>query len=101
MNFVPKRSALMTERIRVGVVYADPHRQIVREIEVAADATVADAIGASGILRECPADFRPAGIGIFGSKAVPGQRLRDGDRIELYRPLKIDPKEARRRRAKK
>jgi len=90
----------MVERIRVGVVYADPQRQIVREIEVEADATVNDAIQASGLLRDFP-EFRPAGVGIFGRRVAPDAGLRDGDRIELYRPLLIDPKEARRRRAKR
>jgi putative ubiquitin-RnfH superfamily antitoxin RatB of RatAB toxin-antitoxin module len=89
----------MPETMKVSVIYADPQRQITREIEIAADATVDEAIAASGILRELPADFLPAGIGIFGSKVARDARLRDGDRIELYRPLKIDPKEARRKRA--
>ena len=89
----------MAERIRVSVVYADPQRQVVREIEIAAHATVNDAIEASGLLREF-SEFTPAGIGIFGRRVAPDAGLRDGDRIELYRPLLIDPKEARRRRAK-
>jgi putative ubiquitin-RnfH superfamily antitoxin RatB of RatAB toxin-antitoxin module len=89
----------MRESIRVSVVYADPQRQITREIEIAADATVDDAIAASGIRRELPTGFSPADIGIFGNKVTGGARLREGDRIELYRPLKIDPKEARRKRA--
>jgi len=91
----------MLERIRISVVYADAQRQLVREIEIAADATINDAIAASGILYECPADFTPAGFGIFGRRVAADAQLRDGDRIELYRPLKIDPKEARRLRAKK
>jgi putative ubiquitin-RnfH superfamily antitoxin RatB of RatAB toxin-antitoxin module len=91
----------MRERIHISVVYADPQRQIVREIEIASDATVHDAIQVSGILGECPADFTPAGLGIFGRRVTADARLRDGDRIELYRPLLIDPKEARLRRAKK
>ena len=91
----------MPETIRVSVVYADPQRQITREIEIRADASVDDAIAASGILHELPLDFAPAGVGIFGSKVARDARLRDGDRIELYRLLKIDPKEARRLRAKK
>ena len=89
----------MAERIRVSVVYADPQRQIVRAIEVAADATVAEAIRASGILDACPRGFKPAGLGVFGQRVAAEAPLREGDRIELYRPLKIDPKEARRRRA--
>jgi len=91
----------MGERIHISVVYVDPQRQIVREIEIASDATVEDAIQISGILGECPAAFTPAGLGIFGRRVTPDAGLRDGDRIELYRPLLIDPKEARRLRAKK
>jgi putative ubiquitin-RnfH superfamily antitoxin RatB of RatAB toxin-antitoxin module len=90
----------MVERLRVCVVYADPQRQIVRELELDSGATVAEAIRASAILDELPG-FRPAGIGIFGAKVAPDTLLRDGDRIELYRPLLIDPKEARRQRAKR
>ena len=89
----------MAETIRVSVVYADPQRQITHEIEVRADATVDDAIAASGILRELPPELVPAGVGIFGSKVAHDARLREGDRVELYRPLRIDPKEARRKRA--
>jgi putative ubiquitin-RnfH superfamily antitoxin RatB of RatAB toxin-antitoxin module len=90
----------MAERIRISVVYADPQRQLVREIELAVGATVNDAIRASGILEELPG-FTPAGVGVFGSKVAADAALRDGDRVELYRPLLVDPKEARRRRATK
>lgn len=91
----------MAERIRVSVVYAEPQRQIVREIDLDAGATVADAIQASGVLGALPLGFVPAGLGIFGRNVARDARLRDGDRVEIYRPLQIDPKEARRRRAKK
>ena len=91
----------MRETIRVSVVYADTHRQITRELEIGADATVDDALNASGILGELPPAFIPAGLGIFGRNVGRDARLHEGDRIELYRPLKIDPKEARRKRAKK
>ena len=91
----------MLKTIRVSVVYADPQRQITREVEIRSDATVEDAIAASGILRELRPDFAPAGIGIFGNKVARDMRLREGDRIELYRPLQIDPKEARRKRAQR
>jgi hypothetical protein len=91
----------MREKIKVSVVYADPQRQIIRELEIGAGATVDDAINASGILGELPPAFIPAGLGIFGRTVARDAGLHEGDRIELYRPLKIDPKEARRRRAKK
>ncbi|HZW50265.1 MAG TPA: RnfH family protein, partial [Rudaea sp.] len=77
----------------------DPLRQFLRAVEVAAGSTVADAIAASGILAQLPG-FVPAGIGIFGRAVAPDTRLRDGDRVELYRALKIDPKQARRNRAR-
>ena len=89
----------MADPIRVQVVYADPQRQITRDVTVTADATVEAAIHASGILAELPAGFAPAAVGIWGRIVSGDEKLRAGDRIELYRPLRIDPKEARRRRA--
>ena len=88
----------MPETIRVEVVYADASRQIMRSVELAAGATVEDAIRAAQILDLAPADFAPARVGIFGRIVARSAVLREGDRVELYRPLKIDPKEARRRR---
>lgn len=89
----------MADRIRVSVIYADPTLQIEVPIDVDATATVDDAIRASGIATRLPKGFQPAAIGIFGRIVSVCGTLRNGDRIELYRPLKIDPKEARRRRA--
>jgi putative ubiquitin-RnfH superfamily antitoxin RatB of RatAB toxin-antitoxin module len=87
----------MAETIRVEVAYADPQRQVLLAVAVATGSTVADAIAASGILAQLPG-FVPAGIGIFGQRVGPDTRLRDGDRVEIYRPLRIDPKQARRNR---
>ncbi|HET9189476.1 MAG TPA: RnfH family protein [Rudaea sp.] len=89
----------MAETIRVEVAYADPQRQVLLAVAVAAGSTVADAIAASGILAQLPG-FVPAGIGIFGRLVEPDTLLRDGDRVELYRPLQIDPKQARRNRVR-
>jgi putative ubiquitin-RnfH superfamily antitoxin RatB of RatAB toxin-antitoxin module len=89
----------MAETIRVEVAYADPQRQVLRTVAMAAGSTVADAIAASGILAQLPG-FLPAGMGVFGRLVKPDTRLRDGDRVEIYRPLKIDPKQARRNRAR-
>lgn len=88
----------MPETIRVEVAYADPQRQILRALEIAAGTSVADAVSASRILDGLPG-FVPAGYGIFGRIVAPDSPLRDGDRVELYRPLRIDPKQARRKRA--
>lgn len=89
----------MSERIRVSVVYADLQRQIERQVEVPAHATVDEAIRASGIDKDVAAAFTPAAIAIFGRRVSAATRLHEGDRIELCRPLQIDPKQARRRRA--
>ena len=88
------------QSIRVEVVLATPERQELVTLELATGSTLADAITRSG-LPEMFEDFEldPAKVGIFGHKASPDQVLRDGDRVELYRPLVADPKEVRRQRA--
>ena len=88
--------------LRVSVVYAEAGRQFVRELDVAPGTTVAEAIQLSAIAELATldeADLKRAGI--FGKPVGINTTLRDGDRVEIYRPLKIDPKEARRRRAAK
>ena len=62
-------------------------------------ATLADAVAASAAAGHLPsADISEGGCGIWGKRAEPDQLLRDGDRLELYRPLTVDPKVARRER---
>ena len=92
----------MPEMLRVEVTYADPQRQILRKLELAVGACAQDAIDASGILHDIdPAILAiPLRIGIFGREVEPATALRNGDRVEIYRPLKIDPKDARRKRAR-
>jgi putative ubiquitin-RnfH superfamily antitoxin RatB of RatAB toxin-antitoxin module len=106
MNFAVRPIASMTDSsvsapIHVDVAYADPQMQVVRRAVVTSDATVEEAIRASGIRALLPSGFVPAAIGIFGRAVAAAAPLRDGDRIELYRSLKIDPRQARRRRAEK
>lgn len=84
----------MAEPVRVSVVCAGPTEQIVRELALPGGATVADALHASGLMPRVQAQ-----VGVFGRPAALSTPLRDGDRVEIYRPLRIDPKEARRRRA--
>lgn len=87
-------------RIRVSVVHAEPDRVFSVNLELPPGATVADAIVQSGIRRARPeVEICDDRLGIFARKAGLQTALRDGDRVEIYRPLKIDPKEARRRRA--
>jgi putative ubiquitin-RnfH superfamily antitoxin RatB of RatAB toxin-antitoxin module len=92
----------MAERtITVTVVQAGADRQILRTVVLAAGSTVMQAIEASGMADELPAGaVDPHRLGIFARKVSPDQPLHDGDRIEIYRPLLLDPMEARRRRAR-
>ncbi len=64
-------------------------------------ATVEQAIAASRIVALLSLDRDALGLAIFGRRATPDTVLEDGDRVELLRPLSVDPKEARRRRAEK
>lgn len=86
--------------IRVEVVYAMAARQELVALELEPGSTVADAIERSGLADKF-AEFKldPARVGIFSRKVSLGHVLRDGDRVEVYRPLQADPKEARRQRA--
>ena len=89
------------ERWRVEVAYATPLRQEVVEIPVHPGTTVEQAIRESGMLERFPEiDLSQHRVGIFGELAGLQDFIHHGDRIEIYRSLLADPKEARRRRAK-
>jgi len=81
--------------IRVDVVHALPGRQRVITVRLAQGATAGDAVAASGL----GAGYRA--LGRFGRKIDPCTKLGNGDRVELLRPLRIDPNEARRQRARR
>jgi putative ubiquitin-RnfH superfamily antitoxin RatB of RatAB toxin-antitoxin module len=86
---------------RVSVAVALPGRQEVIELDLAPGATVADAIAAARLAERFPGvDFASMRTGVWSRPAAPGTRLREGDRVELYRALKADPKDTRRNRAK-
>ena len=85
----------------VTVVYAQAEGATLIELRLPAGATVADAISRSGILGRHPElDAKRLRVGIFGNLTAQSAALADGDRVELYRPLIVDAKEARRRRVK-
>lgn len=89
-----------TETISIEVVYALAEKQFLVCVDVQRGTTVAEAIELSGIKNEFPGiEIDPARLGIFSVKAKPEDVLRAGDRVEIYRPLLTDPKEARRKRA--
>ena len=90
----------MSGRIRVQVVYALPLSQDCVEVQLDSGSTVQEAIHDSGILSRHP-EITQMGIraGIFGRRTALDAPLGDGDRVEIYRARKADPKEIRRRRA--
>ena len=87
--------------IDVAVAFALPDRQWLVEVRVRADATVQEAIVASGITRYL-GDVIPSdqNVGVFSRPATLTTVLKEGDRVEIYRPLTRDPKDTRRLRAK-
>lgn len=88
--------------MRIEVVYALPDEQVLLTVELSAGATVRHAIETSGILARHPRiDLASDAVGVFGKIAKLDDPLRDGDRVEIYRPLTMDPKDARRKRALK
>ena len=90
-----------TAEIDVEVVYALPDEQIVMRLKITSGATVLQAIAQSGLLLRYPQiSIATARAGIFGKIVALDAPLRTGDRVEIYRPLTVDPKEARRRRVK-
>lgn len=85
--------------LRVEVVYARADAQTIIRLSLPSSATVREAVERSGILEQLPRDVRLS-YGIFGRRVPDNHRLSDGDRIELYRPLQVDPRVARRLRTK-
>ncbi len=87
--------------IDVEVVYALPDEQAMTRLQMAPGATVMQAIQQSGLLLRYPQiSIATARAGIFGKIVALDAPLRTGDRVEIYRPLTVDPKDARRRRVK-
>lgn len=90
----------MTDQINIEVAYALPDEQTIIPLQVDKNISINDAIIQSKILEKyTDIDLKKQKIGIFGKVIKKGTRLYAGDRIEIYRPLIADPKEARRKRA--
>ena len=86
--------------IRVEVAYALPEKQFLIELEVNDTTSAIEAIRQSGLFQLYPElEQQDMEIGIFSKPITQDTRLKEGDRVEVYRPLTIDPKEARRLRA--
>lgn len=82
------------------VAYSPAPQQVDHvRLSLPAGATLIDALLASGLIERHP-EIKPdeVKLGVWGKRKQPGDSLREGDRVEVYRPLKVDPKEARRQR---
>lgn len=88
--------------IPVQICYATPGRQILRDLKVVLGATLHQAISQSGVLQEASEiDLSTCRVGIHGRLKTLDTVLGEHDRVEIYRPLIADPKQARRKRAEK
>ena len=90
----------MSDKINIGIVYALPHEQELLELQAPQQTTAGEAVRLSGIMEKHPEiDLGKSRLGIYGKLTGADAVLRDNDRIEIYRPLLVDPKEVRRKRA--
>ncbi len=90
----------MTARLlRVSVVWATPDVQDIVPLTLPAGSSVDAAIAKSEVALRYALDMKTLRVGVNGHLAQPDTMLADGDRVEIYRPLLADPKEARRSRA--
>lgn len=88
--------------IRVEVAYARAERQRLVELHVPAGTTAQEAVDRAGLAADFPelASSDPD-LGIFARPVTADTVLSDGDRVEIYRPLRVDPKAQRRERARR
>ncbi|MBT8066117.1 MAG: RnfH family protein [Gammaproteobacteria bacterium] len=90
----------MSTQITVEVVYATPEVQVLLSVILPSNSTVADALRESGLPKQFQkVDFDQLQAGIWGNTVTHDHAVLDGDRVEFYRPLQLDPKEARRQLA--
>ncbi len=88
-------------KIKIEVAFATPAKQLIIPIEIKENCTIAEAIHQSTIQEQFPEiDLTKQKVGIFSKQKNLADIVQDGDRIEIYRPLTIDPKEARRAKVK-
>jgi putative ubiquitin-RnfH superfamily antitoxin RatB of RatAB toxin-antitoxin module len=87
--------------MRVEIVYAWPERQVLETLELPPGARVREALENARVRDRFPeVDVAADGVGVFGRRVSLDEVLKEGDRVELYRPLELDPKERRRRLAR-
>jgi putative ubiquitin-RnfH superfamily antitoxin RatB of RatAB toxin-antitoxin module len=86
--------------LKIEVAFALPQRQSLQTVLVESGATVADVIAKSGLLALFPEHpLSEMTVGVWGREVEKERLVKTGDRIEIYRPLEMDPREARRQLA--
>ncbi len=92
---------------RCLIAYATREHQYLWSVELPADATIAEALAAARRIAEResagldPSLWEAAPVGVFGEPRTRESRVQDGDRVELYRPLRADPRARRRERVQR
>lgn len=91
---------MLMSDFEIEVVFALPDEQLLCTVVASSGATVAEVVSKSGLQAKFPQhDFSELAVGIWGREVNPEQVVQEGDRIEIYRLLAMDPREARRRLA--
>ena len=98
----PTRSTVRREAMRIELAYSDRRREVLIGFEVPRGCTVCDCVEQSGLYRLAPAlRHVRLGFAVFGRLVGREDTVQEGDRIEVLRPLEIDPRAARRSRARR
>lgn len=98
--FTARTMRTMAEQVAVELVLATPREQLLLALEVDRGATVAEVISRAPVAEQFPGiQVSELAVGVWGKQVSRDHVVRDGDRIEIYRPLQIDPREARRKLA--
>lgn len=97
----------MDKILHIQVACAWPERALIRDLAITPGTTAVQAVEQSGLLKDLAGSdlaglpLTSLKLGIFGRIIAAGHVLEDGDRVEIYRPLMLDPKQARRERAQR
>ncbi len=85
--------------MQIGVAYAEPDQQVWIKLEIPQGSTLLEAVHRSGILNRFPQlDLKRQKVGIFSKLVKLDTPLREGDRVEIYRPITVDPAKVKRRK---
>ena len=88
--------------LRITLAWSEADEAVEAGVEVIAGTTISDLVASTAFASRVPSRLlsEAAAIGVWGKKRAQSYQLREGDRVEIYAPLKVDPKEQRRQRAR-